>query len=108
MAEYCEYIFILISCDHHTSFSIIRFVRVNIIKNIVMGVSVGSVFFQTKAVDGIFGVLFQGMLFIMLGMFLPSLHGSLTMKPFVVSHANLSCFWMQLRLNDCSSRAVGR
>jgi hypothetical protein len=32
-----------------------------------MGISVGSVFFQTTSVDGIFGVLFQGMLFIMLG-----------------------------------------
>jgi len=34
-----------------------------------MGISVGAVFFQTDAIDGIFGVLFQGMLFIMLGAF---------------------------------------
>ena len=41
----------------------------NIIKNIIMGISVGAVFFHTDAIDGIFGVLFQGMLFIMLGAF---------------------------------------
>ena len=32
-----------------------------------MGVSVGGVFFQTEDVVSILGVLFQGMLFIMLG-----------------------------------------
>jgi len=37
------------------------------IKNVVMGLSVGMVFFQTDESVSIFGVLFQGMLFIMLG-----------------------------------------
>jgi hypothetical protein len=32
-----------------------------------MGISVGGVFFQTDDVVSILGVLFQGMLFIMLG-----------------------------------------
>ena len=61
-------------------FIVFRFVRVNIIKNIIMGISVGAVFFQTDAIDGIFGVLFQGMLFIMLGAFPSFIHSA------VVSH----------------------
>jgi ABC-type multidrug transport system ATPase subunit len=39
----------------------------NAVKNIIMGISVGGVFFQTDDVVSILGVLFQGMLFIMLG-----------------------------------------
>ena len=44
-----------------------RYVIAVAIKNIIMGASVGAVFFQTNSVVSIFGVLFQGMLFIMLG-----------------------------------------
>uniref|UniRef100_A0A7S4JUM9 ABC transporter domain-containing protein n=1 Tax=Odontella aurita TaxID=265563 RepID=A0A7S4JUM9_9STRA len=44
-----------------------RFVRANFIKNVVMGISVGLVFLQTKVVESILGVLFQTTLFIMLG-----------------------------------------
>jgi ABC-type multidrug transport system ATPase subunit len=39
----------------------------NAVKNIIMGISVGGVFFQTDDVVSILGVLFQGMLFVMLG-----------------------------------------
>lgn len=44
-----------------------RFIMVNAIKNAIMGVSVGGVFWQTDDVVSKFGVLFQAMLFIMLG-----------------------------------------
>lgn len=44
-----------------------RVLMANAAKNIVMGLSVGGVFFQTDDVVSILGVLFQGMLFIMLG-----------------------------------------
>ena len=44
-----------------------RFLIVNAIKNIIMGISVGGVFFQTNSVVSIYGVLFQLNLFIMLG-----------------------------------------
>lgn len=44
-----------------------RVLIANAAKNIIMGVSVGGVFFQTDDVVSILGVLFQGMLFIMLG-----------------------------------------
>jgi ABC-type multidrug transport system ATPase subunit len=44
-----------------------RFLIVNLIKNVIMGLSVGGVFFQTEAVSSIYGALFQLTLFIMLG-----------------------------------------
>ena len=44
-----------------------RVLIANAAKNIIMGDSVGGVFFQTEDVVSILGVLFQGMLFIMLG-----------------------------------------
>jgi ABC-type multidrug transport system ATPase subunit len=44
-----------------------RFLIANAIKNVIMGVSVGGVFFQTDSVVSIYGVLFQLNLFIMLG-----------------------------------------
>lgn len=44
-----------------------RFLIANAIKNVIMGVSVGGVFFNTKSVVSIYGVLFQLNLFIMLG-----------------------------------------
>jgi ABC-type multidrug transport system ATPase subunit len=44
-----------------------RVLIANAAKNIIMGVSVGGVFWQTDDVVSILGVLFQGMLFIMLG-----------------------------------------
>lgn len=44
-----------------------RFLIANAIKNVIMGVSVGGVFFQTDNVVSIYGVLFQLNLFIMLG-----------------------------------------
>ena len=44
-----------------------RFLIVNFVKNVIMGLSVGGVFFQTKAVASIYGALFQLNLFIMLG-----------------------------------------
>jgi ABC-type multidrug transport system ATPase subunit len=44
-----------------------RVLIANAVKNIIMGASVGGVFFQTDDVVSILGVLFQGMLFIMLG-----------------------------------------
>jgi ABC-type multidrug transport system ATPase subunit len=44
-----------------------RVLIANAAKNIIMGISVGGVFFQTDDVVSILGVLFQGMLFIMLG-----------------------------------------
>ena len=46
-----------------------RYVIALAAKNIIMGISVGAVFFQrVDSVDSVFGVLFQAMLFIMLGM----------------------------------------
>jgi ABC-type multidrug transport system ATPase subunit len=44
-----------------------RVLIANAVKNIIMGISVGGVFYQTDDVVSILGVLFQGMLFIMLG-----------------------------------------
>ena len=44
-----------------------RFLIANAVKNVIMGVSVGGVFFQTTSITGIYGVCFQVMLFIMLG-----------------------------------------
>lgn len=44
-----------------------RVLIANAAKNIIMGLSVGGVFFQTDDVVSVLGVLFQGMLFIMLG-----------------------------------------
>jgi hypothetical protein len=44
-----------------------RFLIANAIKNVIMGVSVGGVFFNTDSVVSIYGVLFQLNLFIMLG-----------------------------------------
>jgi ABC-type multidrug transport system ATPase subunit len=44
-----------------------RFLIANAIKNLIMGVSVGGVFYQTTNSVSIFGVLFQLNLFIMLG-----------------------------------------
>lgn len=44
-----------------------RVLIANAIKNSIMGISVGGVFYQTEDVISILGVLFQGMLFIMLG-----------------------------------------
>jgi ABC-type multidrug transport system ATPase subunit len=44
-----------------------RVLIANAVKNIIMGISVGGVFFQTEDVISVLGVLFQGMLFIMLG-----------------------------------------
>ena len=45
-----------------------RYVIALVIKNFVMGLSVGAVFFQrADSVESVFGVLFQGCLFIMLG-----------------------------------------
>jgi hypothetical protein len=44
-----------------------RVLIANAIKNMIMGISVGGVFFQTEDVVSILGVTFQGMLFIMLG-----------------------------------------
>ena len=44
-----------------------RVLIANAVKNAVMGVSVGGVFYQTDDVVSILGVLFQSMLFIMLG-----------------------------------------
>jgi ABC-type multidrug transport system ATPase subunit len=44
-----------------------RVLIANTIKNAIMGISVGGVFYQTEDVISTLGVLFQGMLFIMLG-----------------------------------------
>jgi ABC-type multidrug transport system ATPase subunit len=44
-----------------------RFLIANTVKNVIMGISVGGVFFQTDSVVSIYGVLFQLNLFIMLG-----------------------------------------
>jgi hypothetical protein len=44
-----------------------RFLIANAVKNVIMGVSVGGVFFNTDSVISIYGVLFQLNLFIMLG-----------------------------------------
>ena len=44
-----------------------RFLIANAIKNVIMGISVGGVFFQTDSISSIYGVLFQLTLFIMLG-----------------------------------------
>ena len=49
-----------------------RVLIANAVKNAIMGISVGGVFFQTEDVISILGVLFQGMLFIMLGKALKS------------------------------------
>jgi ABC-type multidrug transport system ATPase subunit len=46
-----------------------RFLIANSVKNLIMGVSVGGVFFQTTKPVSIYGVLFQLNLFIMLGTF---------------------------------------
>ena len=50
-----------------------RFVIANFIKNLVMGLSVGMVFYQADNAVQYFGALFQGMLFIMLGESTPTL-----------------------------------
>lgn len=44
-----------------------RFLIANAVKNVIMGISVGGVFFQTNSPVSIYGVLFQLNLFIMLG-----------------------------------------
>jgi hypothetical protein len=44
-----------------------RFLIVNFVKNVIMGVSVGGVFFHTESISSIYGALFQLTLFIMLG-----------------------------------------
>ena len=44
-----------------------RVLIANAVKNAIMGISVGGVFYQTDDVISILGVLFQGMLFVMLG-----------------------------------------
>lgn len=44
-----------------------RFLIANAVKNVIMGISVGGVFFQTDSFASIYGVLFQLNLFIMLG-----------------------------------------
>jgi ABC-type multidrug transport system ATPase subunit len=44
-----------------------RFLIVNSVKNVIMGVSVGGVFFHTESISSIYGALFQLTLFIMLG-----------------------------------------
>ncbi len=44
-----------------------RVIIANTAKNVIMGVSVGGVFFQTDNVVSILGVFFQATLFIMLG-----------------------------------------
>lgn len=44
-----------------------RFLIANAAKNLIMGVSVGGVFYQTDSVISLYGVLFQLNLFIMLG-----------------------------------------
>ena len=44
-----------------------RFLIANAIKNVIMGISVGGVFYQTDNIVSIYGVLFQLNLFIMLG-----------------------------------------
>lgn len=44
-----------------------RVLIANAAKNVIMGISVGGVFFQTDDPVSIIGVLFQGMLFVMLG-----------------------------------------
>lgn len=44
-----------------------RVLIANAVKNIIMGISVGGIFFQTEDIVSILGVFFQGMLFIMLG-----------------------------------------
>ena len=49
-----------------------RFLIANTVKNVIMGVSVGGVFYQTESVSSTYGVLFQLSLFIMLGKAIPS------------------------------------
>jgi hypothetical protein len=44
-----------------------RVLIANAVKNIIMGISVGGVFFQTEDAVSILGALFQAMLFVMLG-----------------------------------------
>jgi len=44
-----------------------RVVITNAVKNFIMGISVGGVFYQNTDVTSILGVLFQSMLFVMLG-----------------------------------------
>jgi len=44
-----------------------RILLTNAVKNFIMGISVGGAFFQTTYVISILGVLFQSMLFVMLG-----------------------------------------
>jgi len=44
-----------------------RVLIANAVKNAIMGISVGGVFFKTEIPVSILGVLFQGMLFVMLG-----------------------------------------
>jgi ABC-type multidrug transport system ATPase subunit len=46
-----------------------RFLIANAIKNVIMGVSVGGIFYNTTAFISFFGVTFQTCLFIMLGKF---------------------------------------
>ena len=69
----------------------IRFIRANTIKNIVMGISVGGVFHQTNSTDSIFGVLFQGMLFIMLGA-MTSAPGQIDDRPIFYRHCDANFY----------------
>ena len=71
-----------------------RVLIANAVKNMILGVSVGGVFFQTTDVVSILGVLFQGMLFICLGMLnLTCLGGGegTTNAFFLMSWSNLAC-----------------
>lgn len=69
----------------------IRFIRANAIKNVIMGISVGGVFFQTTKVASIFGVLFQGMLFIMLGS-MTSIPGQIDDRPIFYRHSDANFY----------------
>jgi len=69
----------------------IRFIRANAIKNVIMGISVGGVFYQTTNTASIFGVLFQGMLFIMLGA-MTSAPGQLDDRPIFYRHSDANFY----------------
>jgi len=68
-----------------------RVLIANAAKNIVMGISVGGVFFQTDDVVSILGVLFQGMLFIMLGA-MTTAPGFVDERPIFYKQADASFF----------------
>ena len=77
-----------------------RVLIANAAKNAIMGISVGGVFFQTEDVISILGVLFQGMLFIMLGEY-ASFDAASCYVDLYTQQVILSLFWFHTYFIPC-------